>query len=399
MLAGPLPDVAAEPLRDTLSRLRCLQLDPVAVVAPSHQIVLWSRIADYRPADLDHLLWEQRWLFEYWAHAASIVLTDDYPIFAATIRGFPTSTSSYGRKIGAWLQANTALREHVLHRLAAEGPLSSGAFEDVAAVGWTSGGWTSGRNVERMLDYLWMQGHVMVSARKGRTRLWDLTERCLSHESRLRTLPDEEVVAAAAQHALLALGMARAADIRRHFTRERYPGLEFVLANLVADGRAVPMRVAGGTDDGEEWYVVGELLPALDRIESDGWLPRTTLLSPFDNVICDRERTERLWGFTFRNEMYLPQAKRQYGYYTLPLLHGDQLTGRVSARLDRRQRVLRVEGLYAEDDAPSDGTLRDGLVATLHRLATFLGAERTVRTGPAPKAWESAIPEDVSSLR
>ncbi len=187
-------------------------------------------------------------------------------------------------------------RRYVLDRLRDSGPLPGEAFEDRAAVGWVSTGWTNGRNVERMLDILWKQGAVTVAGRDGLRRLWGLADFPAAED-----LPQEEVVARAAERALRALGVARARDIERHFTIGRYPGLDLERA-----GWARPVLVEGGN---ERWWVHRDVFGLLD----EEWRPRTTLLSPFDNLICDRERTERLWGFVYRNEMYVPKHKRQFG--------------------------------------------------------------------------------------
>jgi uncharacterized protein len=385
LLAGP----PAADLKTVLRTLRCLQLDPVGVVAPSHLLVLWSRLGDFDRAGLDALLWQDRWLFEYWAHAASIVLTEDYPVHAATMRRYP-GPSTYGRRVRDWLAANEKLRDHVLDRLRAEGPLPAGAFEDLAAVPWESTGWTGGRNVERMLDHLLLQGRVAVAARNGRARQWTLAERHLAEADRARTMPDAEVVVAATEHSLRALGVAWAQDIRKHFTRDRYPGLERVLQRLVKAGRVERVRVEG---DDEPGYVHADHLGLLDRLRGGEWQPRTVLLSPFDNLICDRERTRRLWGFAFRNEMYQPAAKREFGYYVLPVLHGERLIGRVAARADRASRTLRAEGVFAEPDAPADDAARDGIRRSLAALARFAGADRVVRAGSVAKAWDDVVPD------
>ena len=383
--ASAAPDVAG--LKTVLRRLRCLQLDPISVVAPSHLLVLWSRLGDFDRACLDTLLWDERWLFEYWAHAASLVLTEDYALHAATMRRYP-GPSAYGRRVREWLGANEKLRDHILDRLRADGPLRSGAFEDLSEVPWESTGWTGGRNVERMLDHLLLQGRVAVAAREGRRRLWTLAERHLPAGTGT-TMPDSAVVAAATEHALRALGVARPQDIRRHFTRDRYPGLDRVLERLCASGRVVRARVEG---DGETSYVHADHVPLLDRLDRDGWRPRTVLLSPFDNLVCDRDRTLRLWGFAYRNEMYQPVVKREFGYYVLPVLHGESLVGRVAARCDRARRVLTVEGLYADPGAPVDETVRDGVRASLAALARFAGMDGVVRTGPAAKGWDDVVP-------
>ncbi|MFL1436828.1 DNA glycosylase AlkZ-like family protein, partial [Nocardiopsis protaetiae] len=247
-LAGPSPVPGPDGLREVLRDLRCLQIDPINVVARSPLLVLWSRLGRFDPADLDALLWEERWLFEYWAHAASMVLTEDLPLHRRLMRRHPGGDS----RMAAWVEANGELREHVLCRLRDAGPLPTDGFEDRAAVPWESTGWTAGRNVERMLELLWFQGHIMVAGRRGRTRLWDLADRRLPAWADRTELPDTEVEERSAEHALRALGAGRARDVRRHFVRERYGDAVATLERLVARGRAVRARVSGSD---EPWFV------------------------------------------------------------------------------------------------------------------------------------------------
>jgi uncharacterized protein YcaQ len=254
-----------------------------------------------------------------------------------------------------WLAANEGFRRYVLDRLRVAAPLPGDAIEDRAAVSWTSTGWTNGRNVERMLDILWKQGIVTVAGRDGLRRLWGLAEFPAAGD-----LSPEEAATLAAGYALRALGVARARDVERHFTIGRYPGLDLERAAW-----ARPARVEGGS---EQWWVHRDALGLLD----EDWRPRTTLLSPFDNLICDRERTERLWGFTYRNEMYIPKHKRRFGCYVMPVLAGERLVGRVVPRMDRRRGELIVEGVFAEEGCT--GVLADRPVAAaIESLASFAG--------------------------
>jgi uncharacterized protein YcaQ len=395
-LAGPraTPDVVG--IKHVLGTLRCLQLDPVSAVAQSHLLVLWSRLGNYDRAAVDTLLWEERWLFEYWAHSASIVLTEDYPVHHAMMRRYPRSSSPEAQRIRAWQVANEGLRAHILERLAESGTLPASGFDDVTAVPWESSGWTSGRNVERMLQMLWLQGEVTVAGRSGRARQWALSAHhlpeALIEMATAPPLTDPEVVALAAEHALRALGVARLSDISQHFIRERYYGLDVAMKELESAGRVLRAEV-GDTGSTEQWYVHADSLPLLEHCLPllEHGEPRTTLLSPFDNLICNRERTERLWGFTFRNEMYVPKAKRQYGYYVLPVLHADRLTGRIALRLDRQRHVLQVEGIYAEPDAPSDNEAIEGINSSLADLAAFTAAREIAHTGPVPDQWRKGL--------
>jgi uncharacterized protein len=241
-----------------------------------------------------------------------------------------------------------------------------------------------------MLDVLWTQGRIMVAGRQGQQRVWDLTERWLPAWAPTRRPPEREVVRLAAQRSLRALGVATARDIDRHFTQGRYPGLAAVLAGLERSGRVERVRLA---TDGRErpgpWYVHADDLPLLERLQAGGWRPRTALLSPFDNLIIDRERTERLFGFHYRMEIYVPRAARRFGYYVLPILHGDRLIGRVDPVMDRRRGRLVVNAVHAEPDAP--GAAGPAVAGALEDLAAFLGAGGVELRRPPPERWRDAF--------
>src|SRR5258708_3518412 len=177
-LAGPRPRPDAAGIMDIVGRLGCLQLDPINIVARSHLLVLWSRLGSYDQGLLDLLLWQERRLFEYWAHAASIVLTQDYPIHQMRMRSYGKGSDSGSQQVSAWMQQNETLRISILSVLQQRGPLRSRDFEDPVQVAWRSSGWTGGRTVSRMLDFLWAQGHILVARRVGAQKWWDLAERC-----------------------------------------------------------------------------------------------------------------------------------------------------------------------------------------------------------------------------
>src|SRR6266545_5921267 len=208
-LAGPAPEPDRKAIMDLARDLGCLQLDPIRVVERSHLLVLWSRLGRFEPVDLDTLLWDERQLFEYWAHRASIVLTEDYPIHNLLMRRYPMERHAYSRRVREWLRENEALRRYVVRRLREAGPLRLRDFEDRSRTGWTSSGWTTGRNVERMLDVLWTQGKIVVAGRAGIQKVWDLADRWFPHWTPKERLPEQEIVRRAAQRSLRALGVAR----------------------------------------------------------------------------------------------------------------------------------------------------------------------------------------------
>lgn len=388
-LAGPRPAAGRDGVLEVARDLRALQLDPISVVARSHTLVLWSRLGAYDPADLDALLYRDRHLFEYWAHCASLVLTEDYPIHRLLMRERLTGESAWEARSREWLAANAALVNHVRDRLRAEGPLQLNAFEDRAVQSWESTGWTSGRNVARVIDHLWLRGELVVVGRNGIHRLWGLADDHLPPWTPRDEWETHQVVRQAAQHALRALGVAKPAHIGNHFTRGRYPGLAATLAELEAGGTIARVRIGDGSGPfSGVWYAHSADLPLLEQLErGDGWHPRTTLLSPFDNLICDRKRTQALFGFDFTMEIYVPKEKRRWGYYVLPILHGDRLIGRIDPAVDRAKGVLHLHAIHAEPDAPRTRAAGRAVAAAIGRLATFVGAREVTYAATGPAEW------------
>jgi uncharacterized protein len=377
-LAGPLPRkrAGADALLETAKALRCLQLDPTAVVARSHLLVLFSRHGAFDEARFEELAYERRALFEYWAHEASYVLSEDLPLHRYEMRTFPRpGIGAWPRKLSAWYEHERDFRAHILERLRDDGPLRARDIEDRAIKPWESGGWTNGRNTARLLDIMWVRGEVGISRRDGAQRVWDLMERCLPPDAPRDQLSDAEVTRRAAWFAIRALGAARPTHIRKHFTRGRYPGLEEELPKI-----AERIAVEGLGDD---WWVLPEDVEAL---RSDEFRGRTTLLSPFDNLLCDRERTEALWGFRHRLEIYTPAAKREWGYFVLPVLDGEKLVARCDLAVDRKASRLKVLAVYAEPGLRAGARLPKAIRRELERLAAWRGASE-IEVGTAPAKW------------
>ena len=191
----------------------------------------------------------------------------------------------------------------------------------------------------------------------------------------------------------LALGVATERHIQKHFTRFMYPNLKAVLARLQKEGVVEEVEVldAEGAPFPERWFVHAGDLPLLERLQAGEWEPRTSLLSPFDNLICDRDRTELLWNFLYRAEFYTPKEKRVYGFYALPILHGEELIGRVDVENDRKGGRLVVHRIFAEPGASVTRETGLGIASSLRDLATFLGHHEIETSGEAPKPWSAAI--------
>ena len=383
LLAG---ETLAPPTGDIMTLMRalgCVQIDPIRAVERTERLVLWSRLGSFDLDELRRLRFEEFALFEYWAHAASIVLTEDYPIHATWMRHAAAST-----KYSAWIEANAVLRDHILTQLHKDGPLGIDAFDDLAVEPWPSSGWNSNRNVSMMLTFLWDQGLLTTGGRRGQRRFWHLAEACLPEWTPRNELDMAETVRRAAQRSLRALGVATEKQINLHFTRRRYPDLTKILEELVEEGKIEPVALTGeGAAWPGPWYIHADNLPLLAALRHGAWAPRTVLLSPFDNLICDRARTELLFDFHYRIEIYVPKARRRYGYYVLPILHGERLIGRVDARMDRKTERLVVNNVYAEEDAPKGSGVGKEIAGVLEELASFLNARNIDYLASSPKGW------------
>jgi uncharacterized protein YcaQ len=371
----------ASAILDVVRDLGCLQLDPIAVVARSHLLVLAARLGPFDPDDLERLLCGDRTLFEYWAHRASIVLTEDFAIHSRLMRMYGTGDRLRHQRLREWLAANDTLRRRIMTELRAKGPRRSRDLAGTGSVDWVSQGWTGGRNVSQMLDYLWTKGRIAVVGRRGSEKLWDLAERWYPAWAPRERLSAREVTARAAPRSLRSLGVATPKQIAGHFIPGRYADLPVVLERLRRRGEIVPVRVAdNGVELQGSWFVHVEDLPLLDSLEKDeGWAPRTALLSPFDNLIWDRERAATLFGFDFRMEIYVPRTQRRFGYYTMPVLHGARIVAIADPVMDHATRTLRVNALHTLPGAPKDRRTGRAIDRAIGELATFLGAAATER--------------------
>jgi uncharacterized protein YcaQ len=270
---------------------------------------------------------------------------------------------------------NAGFRAYVLDELRRRGPLLSRDFDDRAEVPWQTGGWNDGKNVGRMVELLWRAGDIAIRRREGSQRVWDLFERVFS-EAPEEELPEEVVAIEIMDRQLRAAGFVQpgwgsAIDYR-------LPARDIGEDSMRTDGIAVPVAIDGLPGD---WLAHRDLLEAL---HADAWQPRTTLLSPFDPLIGDRERTEALFDFRFRLEIYVPAAKREYGYYVMPILDGDRLIGRIDPVFDRKKKVLTLNAVYAEPDLPMDPELPDRVTTTIRDLASWLGATRIALPAELP---------------
>jgi uncharacterized protein YcaQ len=304
-------------LLTVVQQLTLLQIDPTAAIAPSADLVAWSRLGSaYQPDHLKQALEQDRTLFEL---DALVRPTSDLALYLAGAADQP----SYDRS-RAWFRDNDSFRRDILKLLDRSGPLTSRDIPDTCVVPWASTGWTNNRNVTQMLEFLMTRGEVAIAGRVGRERLWDLAKRVYPADVAVPSV--EEADRRKNERRLASLGIARQKT------------------------RAMPMEPTHVGEAGEPAVVEGvkgewRVDPAALVDDFEG---RTALLSPFDRLVHDRVRTEELFDFEYTLEMYKPAAKRRWGYFALPILHGDRLVGKLDASADRKASVLRVNAIHED---------------------------------------------------
>ncbi len=326
------------------------------MVARNQLLVLWSRLGRYKLADLDRVMWRDRALFEYITFIAPI---SDLPLHALRMQGVRRGDSSYAGRMTGWVKRNAALRRHVLDRLRREGPLPVTAFEDRSVHSWTSSGWTGDRNVSQMLSFLIRFGEVTVGGRASGKRFFTLAKNWFPS---VKTLSPTAAARLATERALAATGVATFQELRRVYAFGRFVTKE-ALTRLERDGVARHVEISGLRGP---YFALAKARAA----ETE----RTTLLSPFDNLIIDRQRTEVLFGMRYRMEIYVPKHLRVRGFWAMPILHGDQLIGTVDPKIDRQRGVLDVVTFRLERDAPRDRSTRRAIEDAVDDLAAFAGA-------------------------
>ncbi len=370
---GPRPTgpAARAAMLRQIARLGLLQIDSVSAVVRSHYLPLFSRLGPYPRAELDRLAYagRQRRLFEYWGHEASLLPMEAQPLLRWRMARARAGQGIYGG-IAAFAREQPSFVAAVLDEVRRRGPLAAG---ELAQGGRGEGGWWGWSQGKLALEFLFWGGLLTTAARRGFERVYDLPERCLPHAVLAAPTP----APAEAQRELLrraarALGVATARDLRDYFRLDA-ADMPARLAELAEAGELLPVRVEGWAQ--QAWLDPSARLPR--RIEAQA------LLSPFDSLVWERERTERLFGFRYRLEIYTPAHKRIHGYYVLPFLLGDRLVARLDLRSDRKAGCLRVVAAHIEPGI-EPAAVGPPLTGELGLLAGWLGLERVV--------WESGTP-------
>ena len=346
---------------DAIRRMALLQIDTINVVARSPYLVVWSRLGDYAPDWLDELLAEGK-LFEYWAHEACFIPSEDYGLY----RHRMLDPDAMGWKYSStWMRERAGEVAALLAHIRTHGPVRSSDFERTDG---KAAGWWEWKPEKRSLEVLFTSGALMIARRHNFQRVYDLAERVLPGWDDARKPHMDEVRRRFALQAVKALGVARAGWIP-DYHRTRRPHAE--LAALVEEGLLLRGRIAGWDDP---VYIHPEHAALAQQAAAGRLTPTlTTILSPFDPVVWDRRRALELFGFDYRLECYTPAAKRRYGYFTLPVLRRGMLVGRIDAKAHRKSGVFEVKAAFFEPGVrASTAVLRD-VAQALQRCARWHG--------------------------
>jgi len=369
--ARPGGEVTRRHLRRVLERVRLIQLDSVNVAVRAHYMPLFSRLGPY-PAELvDDAAWvhstrRPRMLVEYWAHEASLLPVDDWPLFRWRMRAFE---ARLGERYAALLKDSPGLLDDVLAAVKDLGPIGAGPMEQELGFEGrrAGGGWWNRSSVKHACEYLFAVGELTTGARRGFQRLYDLPERVLPPSVQAVQLSDEDAIRELTRRASSAHGIATEPDLRDYYRIKPPDASRRAVAELVESGELEEVTVAGWPH------------PAYRHV--DARAPRRisgrALLCPFDPLIWERARTERIFGFHYRIEIYVPEPKRVFGYYVFPFLLDGELVARVDLKTDRAAGVLRVRGAFAEPTAPTPRVAAE-LAAELQVMAEWLGLDKVI---------------------
>ncbi len=364
--ARPTGPVSRRHLKRVLSRIQLVQLDSVNVAVRAHYAPLFARLGPYPQALVDDAAWSHtarrpRMLVEYWAHAASLIPIDDWSLLRFRMRRY---RDVYGARPDSVSNTAPGLVAQVLDAVKDLGPTGAGALEQALGVDGSrpKGGWWNRSDVKHACEWLFLVGELTTGARRGFERRYDLPERVLPPGALAAPEPQQvDAIRELIARSATALGIATEPDLRDYY-RLRPEESRPAVAELVEAGVLEPVRVRG-------W-------PEQAYLHADARVPRTitgrALLCPFDPLIWERARTERLFDFFYRIEIYVPEPKRVYGYYVFPFLLDGELVARVDLKADRAAGVLRVRGSFAEPGA-EHARVAVELAAELQTMAEWLG--------------------------
>ncbi len=364
-----------------IEHLGYVQIDTISVVERAHHHTLWNRVPHYRHRYLDRLV-RDRSIFEYWAHAAAYLPIRDYRFCLPRMHAMAAGQRH-------WYRKDQRLMTDVLARVRAEGPLQAKDFE--AHAGNTGGMWEWGP-VKQAIEYLFMQGELLVTRREGFAKVFDLAERVLPPDADTRTPSENEYAHHLIDRFLRANAIAREVEFG-YLRKGTGAAIRRALAERVEDRKVLPVRIRGSQ---ERYYVCPDFETLLARR-----IARRTVrvLSPFDNLVIQRRRVRHLFGFDYQLECYVPEAQRKFGYFCLPVLWQGRLVARVDCKADRRAGVFAVRSLLIEPRLRRRDEFLERLGGELKCFAQFNGCARLSLDDLEPAAYGTALRASVAQTQ
>jgi uncharacterized protein YcaQ len=354
------PSLGCDPVQSIVEHLGYVQIDTIAVVERAHHHVLWTRLEGYAPDALERALSQRRSVFEYWSHAASYLPMRDFRFSLPRKR-------EYAKGKRHWFTPtpdHKHWRRRILARIRREGPALARDF--AAPEGKKSSGWFDWKPAKQALEQLFMEGELMVAGRRRFEKVYDLSERVVPAGIDTRYPNDKEMARYLIQSSLRAFALARPGEITYLRAARWRESVAAEGKRMLKEGEIRELKVEGC--EGIFW-APGEGLPVVSPA-----IERAKILSPFDNLVIQRRRLKQLFGFDYTIECYLPESKRRFGYFCLPVLLGDKFVGRVDAKADRAEGVLKVRSFHWEESASRDASER--IDEALESFARFNGCER-----------------------
>lgn len=358
---------------DTIEHLGYVQIDTLAVVARAHHHTLWSRQAHYKENILNQLL-EKKLVFEYWSHAASYLPMSDYRFSLPRKKAYTEGKSH-------WFAQDKKMKKYVLDRIKAEGGLQSKDFEFKRNA---PGNWYEWKPAKRALEQLFMEGSLMVVKRQGFQKVYDITEHVLPTNVNTTIPTEKEMAEHLIMKAIQAHGIVTGNEIA-YLRNELKPSVSKALKHLTKEGILSEVKIEGL----EKTFFIDNKVSKL-LLKNNTAENQIHLLSPFDNAVIQRKRLQTFFNFDYMIECYLPEPKRKYGYFTLPILYGDNFVARLDPKADKATKTFFIKSIHFENNFSPDETFNHLLAQKLRAFAAFNTCDAVV-VEKAPAQWKKKI--------
>ncbi len=357
-----------------IEHLSYIQIDTLSVVARAHHHTLWSRLTDYKENYLNDLLEKDKTIFEYWSYAASYLPMSNY-------RFSLPRKKSYSEGKSHWFEQNKKMKKYVLDKIKTEGPLQSKDFEHKRTV---DANWYEWKPAKRALEQLFMEGKLMVAKRQGFQKVYDLAERVLPLDIDTSIPTEKEYIQHLVKKSIESFGIVNENEVAYLRTGLK-ESTNKVLKQLLKEGSLIELTIDG--IDKTTFISTETQLKSIEKIKTNN---NIHLLSPFDNLVIQRKRLERIFNFDYQIECYVPEPKRKYGYFTLPVLYKNNLVARFDPKADRAMKIFYIKSMHFEKGFQPNEDFNILFAEKLNSFANFTGCNKIV-IEKANSKWKKEI--------